>query len=116
LQLLADVLTSTLIWRKKMNLVAVVSCPLGLVTVHLAAAYLEKTARDLGHQIKVEIQGAAGVENELSSRDIGQAKNVILATSKEVKDPERFKGARVLRIALQDIVKNPREIFTKLQG
>ena len=71
--------------RVIMNLVAVIACPVGLVTIYLVAACLEKTAKDLGHQIKVEIQGAAGVENELSARDIAQAENVILATNKGVK-------------------------------
>ncbi len=45
----------------------------------MAAENLEKTAKKLGHQIKVETQGAMGIENELSPADIKNADVLILA-------------------------------------
>ena len=38
----------------------------------MAAEQLEKTAKALGHQIKVETQGAMGIENELRESEIRQ--------------------------------------------
>ena len=48
-----------------MKIVAVTACPTGIAHTYMAAEQLEKTARKLGHSIKVETQGAMGIENEL---------------------------------------------------
>ena len=48
-----------------MKIVAVTACPTGIAHTYMAAEQLEKTARKLGHAIKVETQGAMGIENEL---------------------------------------------------
>lgn len=54
-----------------MKIVAVTACPTGIAHTYMAAEQLEKTARKLGHAIKVETQGAMGIENELRQADIG---------------------------------------------
>ena len=48
-----------------MNLVAVTACPTGIAHTYMAAERLEKAGRKLGLSIKVETQGAMGIENEL---------------------------------------------------
>ncbi len=62
-----------------MNIVAVTACPTGIAHTYMAAEQLEKTARKLGHHIKVETQGAMGIENELSAGDIADAQVAIFA-------------------------------------
>ena len=62
-----------------MNLVAITACPTGIAHTYMAAEQLEKTARKLGHSIKVETQGAMGVENELSTAEIASADAAIFA-------------------------------------
>ena len=57
-----------------MKLVAVTACPTGIAHTYMAAAQLEKTAKKLGHTIKVETQGAMGIENELSQGVLGNEK------------------------------------------
>ena len=62
-----------------MKIVAVTACPTGIAHTFMAAEQLEKTARQLGHEIKVETQGSMGIENELSQADVDAAGVAILA-------------------------------------
>ena len=48
-----------------MYLVAVCSCPVGIAHTYMAAANLKKAAQKKGIEIKVETQGAQGVEMRL---------------------------------------------------
>jgi fructose-specific phosphotransferase system IIB component len=82
----------------------------------MAAEQLDKTAKALGHQIKVETQGAMGIENELSESDISQADVAIFAADIEVEKRERFQKIKILRVSVQEAIKNPRGVFAKLQG
>ena len=56
-----------------MNLVAVTSCPTGIAHSQMAAENLEQTAERLGHEIKVEVQGAMGAQNDLTAAEISDA-------------------------------------------
>jgi fructose-specific phosphotransferase system IIB component len=97
-----------------MKIVAVTACPTGIAHTYMAAARLEKIAKDLGHEIKVETQGALGIENALSESDICQAQVAIFAVDINVEGRERFKGVKVIEVPLQEAIKNTREIFAKL--
>ncbi len=97
-----------------MKIVAVTACPTGIAHTYMAAEQLEKTARKLGHTIKVETQGAMGIENELSQKDIDAADVAIFATDIALERPERFAGIRKVEVPVQAALKNPEEIFGKL--
>ena len=99
-----------------MKIVAVTACPTGIAHTYMAAEQLEKTAKTLGHEIKVETQGAMGIENELSSSDIKQAQAVIFATDIDVEKKERFDGLRIVQVSVKDAIKDPKAIFAKLQA
>ena len=62
-----------------MNIVAITACPTGVAHTYMAAEKLERVGRELGHNVKVETQGAIGIENELSAKDIKAADVVLLA-------------------------------------
>jgi fructose-specific phosphotransferase system IIB component len=96
------------------NLVAVTACPTGIAHTYMAAEQLEKTARALGHQIKVETQGAMGIENELSPPEIRAAEAVVFAADIEVEGRERFAGKQVVEVSVQEAIKNPRAVFDRL--
>ena len=98
-----------------MKIVAVTACPTGIAHTYMAAARLEKTAKDLGHEIKVETQGALGIENALSADDIRQAQVAIFAVDISVEGRERFKGMKVIEVPLQDAIKNARAVFDKIR-
>ena len=99
-----------------MKLVAVTACPTGIAHTYMAAEQLEKTAKALGHEIKVETQGAMGIENELSAADIAAAQAAIFATDIEVEQRERFDKVKVVQVPVQEAIKNPKGVFAKLGG
>jgi len=98
-----------------MKIVAVTACPTGIAHTYMAAARLEKVAKTMGHEIKVETQGAMGIENKLTESDIRQAGLAIFAVDIEVEGKERFHGVKVIQVPLQDALKNPEAIFAKIQ-
>jgi PTS system fructose-specific IIB component/fructose-specific PTS system IIB-like component len=97
-----------------MNIVAVTACPTGIAHTYMAAELLEKTAKKLGHSIKVETQGAMGIENKLSQSDVDAAEVVILAADIALEEMERFARIRKIEVPIQSVLKNPDAIFTKL--
>jgi fructose-specific phosphotransferase system IIB component len=96
-----------------MKIVAVTACPTGIAHTYMAAEQLEKTAATLGHQIRVETQGAMGIENELSARDIRDADVAIFAINIEIEKRERFEGKKIVQVAVQEAIKNPRGVLAK---
>ncbi len=99
-----------------MNIVAVTSCPTGVAHTYMAAERLQKTAKKLGHAIKVETQGSMGIENELSADDIARADVVLLATGIAVRNAERFAGKRIVEVPVQEAIKDPERILAGLGG
>ena len=98
-----------------MKIVAVTACATGIAHTYMAAEQLQKMAKTLGHQIKVETQGALGIEDELSDSDIRQAQVVIFAADIEVEKSERFEGLKVIRVPVQQAIKNPKGVLTRAQ-
>ena len=97
-----------------MKIVAVTACPTGIAHTYMAAEQLEKTARKLGHNIKVETQGVMGIENKLSAGDISQAQIAIFAADIRVQDSERFEKLKIIEVSVQEAIRNPEAIFDRL--
>jgi fructose-specific phosphotransferase system IIB component len=97
-----------------MKIIAVTACPTGIAHTYMAAARLEKVGKGFGHDIKVETQGAMGIENKLTESDINQADVAIFAVDIEVEGRERFNGVRIVQVPLQEALKNPEAIFRKI--
>jgi fructose-specific phosphotransferase system IIB component len=96
------------------RIVAVTACPTGVAHTYMAAEQLEKTARKLGHTIKVETQGAMGIENELSQAEIDAADVAIFAADIAVERPERFARIRTIEVPVQAVLRHPASVFTKI--
>jgi len=96
------------------NLVAVTACPTGVAHTYMAAERLEKAAKKLGHTIRVETQGAMGIENELTADDVKNADVVILAAGIPVRNRERFEGLRVVEVSVQEAIRDPDRILSEL--
>jgi len=92
----------------------VTACPTGIAHTYMAAEQLDKTARALGHEIRVETQGAMGIENELSARQIADAEVVLFAVAIDVEGRERFDGKRIVEVTVQQAIKDPKAVFEKL--
>lgn len=98
-----------------MKIVAITACPTGIAHTYMAAARLEKVAKDMGHQIKVETQGALGIENELTADDILGAQVAIFAVDINVEGRERFNGMKVIEVPLQEAIRNTKAIFERVK-
>ena len=100
-----------------MKILAITACPTGIAHTYMAAEQLERTGKQLGHTIKVETQGALGIENEITQADLQGVDALILASDIPVRGRDRFKDiAKVIEIPVQQAIKNPTEVFTRLQA
>ena len=97
-----------------MKIVAVTACPTGIAHTYMAAEQIEKTAKKLGHSIKIETQGAMGVEHELSQADIDAADVALIAADIALEQPERFDRIRKVEVPVQLVIKNPEAVFGRL--
>jgi fructose-specific PTS system IIC-like component len=99
-----------------MKIVAVTACPTGIAHTYMAAEQLGKTARALGHQIKVETQGAMGIENELSEHDIREAEVAIFAADIAVEKRERFEAIRVIQVPVREAISNASALLARVSA
>lgn len=77
-----------------MNIVCVTACAGGIAHTYMAAEAVKKSTRLAGDEVKIEIQGAMGIENRLSQEDIDKADLIIFAVNIGVRDEERFEGKK----------------------
>lgn len=97
-----------------MKLVAVTACPTGIAHSQMAAENLEQTAERLGHDIKVEVQGAMGAQNELTADDIAEADVVIIAADTAV-SRDRFEGKSLVKGTVKDGVNDAEGLIEKAE-
>lgn len=98
-----------------MKFLAITACTVGVAHTFMAAEKLQMIAEKLGHEIKIETQGAGGIENRLTEEDIKQADAVIFAVDTGVLERERFDDSLVLECKIKDAIKRPEAIFKKLE-
>ncbi|MDT8861806.1 PTS fructose transporter subunit IIB [Alkalihalobacillus sp. MEB130] len=94
-----------------MNIVGITACPTGIAHTFMAQSALEKTGKQLGHQITIETQGAMGIENELKKKAIAEADVVILAVGCLIEKKERFEGKKVLEVGVQAAISHPKKVI-----
>jgi fructose-specific phosphotransferase system IIB component len=99
-----------------MKIVAVTACPTGIAHTYMAAEQLEKTAKAMGHTIRVETQGAMGIENEIPAKEIAAADVAIFAVDIEVEHRHRFDGKKVVQVSVSEAIKNPKGVLAKAGG
>jgi len=76
------------------KVIAVTACAAGIAHTYMAAEGIEKAAKEMGYEVKVETNGAIGAENVLTEKDIESADLVIVAVDIKI-DPIRFTGKRL---------------------
>ena len=94
------------------KIVAVCACPMGLAHTFMAADSLEKAAKELGVEIKIETQGADGVQNELTKKDIAEADILALAITPQ--GMERFENCDPYEITLKEAIREGKEILEEI--
>lgn len=100
--------------------IGVTACATGIAHTYMAAEALEKAAKEMGVKIKVEKQGANGLEDKVTETQIAQADGIIFAVDTKVKDKGRFNGKPFVEVKVAEPLKNSQEIIsevlTKPQG
>lgn len=94
-----------------MKIVAITACPAGIAHTYMSAARLEAVAKEMGHTIKIEKQGAKGVEDRLTEQEIKEADVVIFAVDTKVKEEERFKGKQIFKCGVSAPIKNAEQVI-----
>lgn len=87
-----------------MKIVAITACPTGIAHTYMAAEALKKEAHKMGITIKVETQGAMGIENMLNSVDINHADIILIASDIEIEQRARFTGCKVVCVSIEAVL------------
>ncbi len=95
-------------------ILAVTACAAGVAHTYMAAEALTRVGKEKGYTVKVEKQGAAGVEDAITSADVRNAVGVILAHDVRLKDIERFEGLPVIDTSVGAPIKNAEKIIDDL--
>ncbi|EAS63495.1 putative PTS system, fructose-specific IIABC component [Vibrio angustum S14] len=93
------------------QVLAIISCPSGVAHTFLAAKSLEKAASKIGIKIKVETQGANGIVNRLTTKDVANAEMIIFAHDVAIKEIQRFDGMRIVDIKTKEAMNNAEQII-----
>lgn len=93
------------------KIVAVTACIAGIAHTYMAKANLEKFSKKHDIEIKVETQGAMGMENKLSTSDIESADIVIFAVDTNVSERDRFLGKKIIEVGTTEVIKNGEKII-----
>ena len=96
------------------KLIALCACPMGLAHTFMAAQALEEAAVEAGYEVKIETQGADGIQNRLTAQDIAEA-TIIIHSVAVTPDNERFESRDVYEITLQDTIKNAAGIIKEIE-
>ncbi|WP_271000980.1 PTS fructose transporter subunit IIB [Listeria seeligeri] len=97
-----------------MKVVGVTSCIAGLAHTPMAAKALEKAGVKLGHDVKIEQQGAMGTIDEITPAEVSAADVVIIAADKVIDGEDRFKGKPVVRVKIGQCVANGEAVLSKV--
>ncbi|RPA65423.1 PTS fructose transporter subunit IIB [Aerococcus agrisoli] len=93
------------------KIIAVTACIAGIAHTYMAKANLEKFANKIGADIKVETQGAMGIENRITETEVNEADIVIFAVDTNVTDRDRFTGKKILEVGTTDVIKNGEKVI-----
>ncbi|MGL4450365.1 MAG: PTS fructose transporter subunit IIB [Sarcina sp.] len=96
--------------------VGVCACPVGIAHTYMAADAIEAAAKKLGVKSKVETQGATGIEDKLSMKDLEEADLIIIATAVKLSEDERFEKFenKIIRISLKEAIMKSQEVIKEI--
>lgn len=94
-------------------IVAVTACPTGIAHTYMAAEAIEKKAKELGYQVKIETRGSGGAKNVLTDDEIAKAAGVIVACDTNV-PTDRFDGKKVIECQVSDGINKAEELIKRI--
>ena len=97
------------------KLVAVTGCISGVAHTYMAAERLEKICQQEKWQVKIETQGALGIENQLSEHDIALADVVLLIADIELEGAARFTHCRCVHSSINTFLRFPERTLSAVK-
>ena len=99
-----------------LRIVAVTACVSGVAHTYMAAERLEKVGNHEKWHIKIETQGALGIENKITPDDIAHADVVLLVTDIEIDDAKRFCGLRTIKTSIKTFLLQPQQVIEAVKN
>ena len=103
---------SAAIDMSKKLILAVTGCPTGIAHTYMAAEAIEKKAKEMGYEVKVETRGSGGAKNVLTAEEIDRAAGIIIAADTKV-PMDRFDGHKIVQVKVADGINKPQELIEK---
>ncbi|MGO2156301.1 MAG: PTS fructose-like transporter subunit IIB [Serratia proteamaculans] len=97
------------------KLVAVTACVSGVAHTYMAAERLEKLCAQEKWPLKVETQGALGIENALTVNDLSEADVVLLISDILLAESERFEHQRCVQIGINTFLHTPEKALSAVR-
>lgn len=97
--------------RYTKTIVAVTACPAGIAHTYMAAESLVKAGEELGVKVYVEKQGANGVEDRHTAKQLNEAAAAVFAADVAVKDSERYHHLPIYKTRVADPIKDGKGII-----
>ena len=98
-----------------MKILAVTACTAGIAHTYIVAEKIQKAAEEMGHQCKVETQGSAGVQKELTAADIKDADVIIFSHDIAIRGTDRFAGKRIVDVPISLAMKQPKSLIATIE-
>lgn len=95
-----------------MKFVGVTACPTGIAHSAMAAEALETKAKEMGHDIEIEIHGASGADF-VDRQVIRDADAIIIASDATVSERNRFDGKPTVEVRLREAMDKPGEVIER---
>lgn len=97
------------------SIVGICACPMGVAHTYMAADAIEEAAKKLGYKVRVETQGAGGIEDKLTPSEIAEAELIVIASAVKLAGSERLEGfeEKVYKMDLQSAIKKSYELISQ---
>ncbi|WP_392566662.1 fructose PTS transporter subunit IIB [Utexia brackfieldae] len=97
----------------RLNILAVTACISGVAYTYMAAEYIEKLALQENWRVKVETQGALGIENPIDESDILKGDLILIISNKQIDHKARFQQKRCLEIDINQFLLQDKVVLLK---
>lgn len=95
-------------------ILGITACAAGIAHTYMAAESITKSANQLGYEARIEKQGAKGIEDRLTAKEVNSAIGIILAHDVSLKGMERFAKLPKVDTTVAEPIKHPDEVVHRL--
>ncbi|MGM0123617.1 PTS system, 2-O-a-mannosyl-D-glycerate-specific IIA component [Enterococcus sp. AZ194] len=95
-------------------ILGITACAAGIAHTYMAAESITKAANQMGYQARIEKQGAKGIEDRITAKEVNQAVGIIFAHDVSLKGIERFKNIPKVDTTVAEPIKHPNEVVERL--